>query len=50
MVDCFAERSRILTPEEIFTSNEITREIFQTFIKRIIIDDANDDIEIIFND
>lgn len=50
MVDCFAERSRILTPEEIFTSNEITREIFQTFIKRIIIDDSNDDIEIIFND
>lgn len=47
---CFVENRKVLTPEEIFTSNEITREIFQIFIKRIVIDDSNGDIEIIFND
>lgn len=48
--NCFVENRKSLTTEEIFTSDEITREIFQIFIKRIIIDDTNDDIEIIFND
>ena len=48
--DCFRNRQRTLTQEEIFTSNEITRELLRIFIRRIEIDDKNNDIIISFND
>ncbi len=46
---CFEKQEKKLSPEEIFTSDEVTRELFRIYIKRIEIDDSNDDIEVIFN-
>ena len=46
----FRSHNRALTENEIFTSKEVTRELFHIFIRRIEIDDQNDDISIFFND
>lgn len=46
---CFEKKEKKLSSEEIFTSDEITRELFRIYIKRIEIDDKGDDIEVIFN-
>ena len=43
----FATNRERLNVEEIFISNEISREIVEHFIKKIVIDDINDKIEII---
>ena len=37
-----------LTVEDIFTSVDVTRDLFRLFIDRIEVDDANDDISIVF--
>ena len=44
----FSEKSERLTMDEIFTSDELSRAIIGTFIEKIVVDDSNDDIEIIF--
>lgn len=45
----FKSKATSLSVDEIFYSDEVTRELFQIFIKQINIDDKNDDIEIEFN-
>lgn len=45
----FKSKTTTLTVDDIFYSDEVTRELFQIFIQRINVDDENDDIEIIFN-
>jgi flagellin-specific chaperone FliS len=44
----FSEQSERLTMDEIFSSPELSRAIIGTFIEKIVVDDSNDDIEIIF--
>ena len=44
----FAAKKESLTVEDIFTSHQIAREIVGIFIIKIVVDDTNDDIEIIF--
>ena len=43
----FATNRERLNVEEIFISNEISREIVEHFIKKIAVDDTNNKIEII---
>ena len=45
----FTNKTEQLTIEEIFTSNEVAREIVGLFIKSIVVDDQNDKITIKFN-
>lgn len=45
-----SQADEILTVEDVFPTDEITRETIRIFIKRIEIDEENDDIEIIFHD
>ncbi len=47
--NCFKQHGKKLLAEDIFTCDEVTRELFRIYIKRIEIDDSNDDIEVIFN-
>lgn len=42
----FATKRERLTVEEIFITNEISREIVEIFIQTIVVDDINDKIEI----
>ena len=42
----FATKRERITVEEIFISNEISREIVEIFIQTIVIDDINNKIEI----
>jgi hypothetical protein len=44
----FSEQCECLTMDEIFSSYEISRTIIGAFIEKIVVDDSNDDIEIIF--
>ena len=44
----FSEQSERLTMDEIFSSPELSRAIIGTFIEKIVVDDTNDDIEVIF--
>ena len=44
----FATKRERLTVEEIFISNEISREIVEIFIQTIVVDDINDKIYIKF--
>ena len=44
----FATKRERLTVEEIFITNEISREIVEIFIQTIVVDDINDKIKIIF--
>lgn len=48
--NCFCSHQHPLAQDEIFSSNETTRELLGIFIRRIEIDDKNNDIAIIFND
>lgn len=43
------KQSPILSVEDIFTSDKVSREVVRIFIKRIDVDDINDDISISFN-
>ena len=43
----FATNRERLKVEEIFISNEISRELVEHFIKKIVVDDTNNKIEII---
>ena len=45
-----SQKTSVLSVEEIFPTDEITRETIRIFIKRIEIDEENDDIEIIFHE
>lgn len=45
-----SQKTNVLSVEEIFPTDEITRETIRIFIKRIEIDEENDDIEIIFHE
>lgn len=38
-----------LTIEDVFYDNEITRKLIRACVKEIVVDDANDNIEIVFN-
>lgn len=49
LIKGFKNKNTTLTVDEIFHSDEVSREMVQLFINRIDVDDANDDIEIIFN-
>ena len=44
----FSEQCECLTMDEIFSSYEISRTIIGAFIEKIVVDDSNDDIAIIF--
>lgn len=45
----FKSKATVLTVDDIFYSDEVTKELFKIFIQRINYDDKNDDIEIAFN-
>ena len=44
----FATKRERLKVEEIFISNEISRELVEHFIKKIVVDDTNNKIQIVF--
>lgn len=50
MIKECSQKTNALSVEEIFPTDEITRETIRIFIKRIEIDEENDDIEIIFHE
>ena len=44
----FATKRERLKVEEIFISNEISRELVEHFIQTIVVDDTNNKIQIVF--
>jgi hypothetical protein len=46
----FAAKTECLTVDDIFKTYAIAREIVGLFVEKIVVDDTNDDIEIIFKD
>ena len=46
----FAAKTECLTVDDIFKSYAIAREIVGLFVEKIVVDDTNDDIEIMFKD
>ena len=44
----FATKRERLKVEEIFISNEISRELVEHFIQTIVVDDTNNNIQIVF--
>ena len=44
----FATKRERLKVEEIFISNEISRELVEHFIQKIVVDDTNNKIQIVF--
>lgn len=49
LVASFKSHTATLTTDEIFYSDEVARTLVQLFINRIEVDDASDNIEIVFN-
>ena len=44
----FTAKTESLTEDDIFKSYAIARELVGLFVEKIVVDDTNDDIEIIF--
>ncbi len=48
--NCFANGTKKLLEDDLFSSNEVARDIVRIFVNKIEVDDKNDNIEIFFNE